>query len=112
VHLIVDNYATHKHPKVRTWLAQRPCYHIHYTPTYSSWLNQVDRWFALITQRAIRRGSFRCVKGPDPEDRFLCAALQPLAPPLRLDCNCRFDPAKDRKTLFTYFRDTTLACSR
>jgi putative transposase len=62
VHLIVDNYATHKHPKVRTWLAQRPRYHIHYTPTYSSWLNQVERWFALITQRAIRRGSFHSVQ--------------------------------------------------
>ena len=62
VHLIVDNYATHKHPKVRTWLAQRPRYHVHYTPTYSSWLNQVERWFGLITQRAIRRGSFRSVK--------------------------------------------------
>lgn len=62
VHLIVDNYATHKHPKVRTWLAQRPRYHVHYTPTYSSWLNQVERWFSLITQRAIRRGSFRSVK--------------------------------------------------
>lgn len=62
VHLIVDNYATHKHPKVRTWLGQRPRYHLHYTPTYSSWLNQVERWFALITQQAIRRGSFRSVK--------------------------------------------------
>lgn len=62
VHLIVDNYATHKHPKVRHWLAQRPRYHLHYTPTYSSWLNQVERWFGLITQRAIRRGSFRSVK--------------------------------------------------
>jgi putative transposase len=62
VHLVVDNYATHKHPKVRTWLAQRPRYHIHYIPTYSSWLNQVERWFALVTQRAIRRGSFRSVK--------------------------------------------------
>src|ERR1700710_849245 len=62
VHLIVDNHGTHKHSKVRTWLAQRPRYQIHYTPTYSSWLNQVERWFALITQRAIRRGSFRSVK--------------------------------------------------
>jgi putative transposase len=61
VHLIVDNYATHKHPKVRIWLARRPRFHIHNTPTYSSWLNQVERWFALITQRAIRRGSFRSV---------------------------------------------------
>jgi putative transposase len=61
-HLILDNYATHKHPKVRTWLAQRPRYQIHFIPTYSSWLNQVERWFGLITQRAIRRGSFRSVK--------------------------------------------------
>jgi putative transposase len=62
VHLVVDNYATHEHSKVRTWLAQRPRYHVHYTPTYSSWLNQVERWFGLITQRAIRRGSFGSVK--------------------------------------------------
>lgn len=62
VHLIADNYATHKHPKVRTWLAQQPRFHMHYTPTYSSWLNQVERWFGLITQRAIRRGSFTSVK--------------------------------------------------
>ena len=61
VHLIVDNYATHKHPKVRTGLAQRPRYHMHYTPTYSSWPNQVERWFALITQGAIHRGSFSSV---------------------------------------------------
>lgn len=58
VHLIMDNYATHKHAKVRAWLARRPRYHVHYTPTYSSWLNQVERWFGIITQRAIRRGSF------------------------------------------------------
>jgi transposase len=59
VHLIVDNYSTHKHAKVRAWLAQRPRYSLHFTPTYSSWLNQVERWFGLITQRAIRRDSFR-----------------------------------------------------
>jgi len=64
VHLIVDNYATHKHAKVRLWLAERPRFHIHYTPTYSSWLNQVERWFGLITQQAIRRGSFKSVKEP------------------------------------------------
>src|SRR6201982_685169 len=61
VHLIVDNYATHKHAKVRIWLATRPRYHIHYTPTYSSWLNQVERWFALLTQRALKRNSFKTV---------------------------------------------------
>jgi len=61
VHLICDNYSTHKHPKVRAWLARRPRYHLHYTPTYASWLNQVERWFGLITRQAIRRGSFKSV---------------------------------------------------
>ena len=62
IHLVIDNYGTHKHKKVRAWLARRPRYHVHFTPTYASWLNQVERWFALITQRAIRRGSFRTVR--------------------------------------------------
>ena len=62
VHLILDNYDTHKHAKVRAWLAARPRFHLHFTPTYSSWLNQVERWFGLITQQAIRRGSFKSVK--------------------------------------------------
>jgi putative transposase len=62
VHLIVDNYATHKHTTVRRWLAARPRFHVHYTPTYSSWLNQVEIWFNIITQRAIRRGTFRSVR--------------------------------------------------
>jgi putative transposase len=62
VHLVVDNYATHKHAKVRRWLGARPRFHVHYTPTYASWLNQVEIWFNIITQRAIRRGTFRSVK--------------------------------------------------
>jgi transposase len=62
VHLVADNYATHKHPKVKAWLARRSRFHIHYTPTYASWLNQVERWFGIITQKAIRRGSFSSVK--------------------------------------------------
>jgi len=61
VHIICDNYATHKHPRVRAWFARRPRFHVHFTPTYSSWLNQVERWFALITNQAIRRGSFQSV---------------------------------------------------
>lgn len=61
IHLVVDNYATHKHAKVKRWLAARPRYHIHFTPTYASWLNQVEIWFNIITQKAIRRGSFRSV---------------------------------------------------
>ena len=62
LHLVVDNYATHKHPRVRAWIAKRPRYHLHFTPTYASWLNQVERWFGLITQRAIKRTSFRNVR--------------------------------------------------
>jgi putative transposase len=62
IHLIVDNYATHKHAKIKAWIAARPRYHVHYTPTYASWLNQVEIWFNIITQRAIRRGTFRSVK--------------------------------------------------
>ena len=58
VHLIVDNYATHKHAAVKTWLAKRPRYQVHYTPTYATWISQVERWFGIITQQAIRRGSF------------------------------------------------------
>jgi putative transposase len=62
VHLVVDNYGTHKHPKIKRWLALHPRYQVHYTPTYASWLNQVEIWFNLITQRAIRRGTFKSVK--------------------------------------------------
>ncbi len=62
VHLVVDNHATHKHAKVKAWLAKRPRCHIHFTPTCASWLNQVERWFGIITQRAIRRGSFTSVR--------------------------------------------------
>ncbi len=59
VHIIMDNYSIHKHQKVRSWFARRPRYYVHYSPTYSSWLNQVDTWFGIITRKAIRRGSFR-----------------------------------------------------
>lgn len=61
VHLICDNDPTHKHARIKAWLAKRPCYHTHYTPTYRSWLNQVERWFGRINQRAIRRGSLDSV---------------------------------------------------
>ena len=62
IHLVVDNYSTHKHLAVKRWLAAHPRYQVHYTPTYASWLNQVEIWFNLITQKAIRRGTFKSVK--------------------------------------------------
>ncbi len=72
IHIVVDNYATHKHQKIKNWLAARPRYHLHYTPTYSSWLNQVEIWFNIITQKAIRRGSFQSVKQlTDKIDQFV-----------------------------------------
>src|SRR5437773_1014157 len=58
LHLIVDNYATHKHPRVRQWLSRHPRFHLHFTPTSSSWLNLVERFFADLTQEAVREGSF------------------------------------------------------
>lgn len=56
IHLICDNYATHKTPEIQAWLARHPRFHIHFTPTGSSWLNQVERWFAILTQNLLRRG--------------------------------------------------------
>ena len=61
VHLIVDNYSTHKTQAIQRWLAKRPRFHVHFTPTHASWLNQVERWFALLTQRQIKRGSHTSV---------------------------------------------------
>jgi transposase len=61
VHLVMDNYATHKTPLIRAWLAKRPRWHVHLTPTSSSWLNQVERFFALLTDKQIRRGVHRNV---------------------------------------------------
>ncbi len=69
LHLIVDNYGTHKHPRVESWLARHPRFHLHFTPTSSSWLNLIERWFRDLTQQCIRRGSFHAV----PE---LVAAIQ------------------------------------
>ena len=62
LHLIGDNYGTHKHPAVARWLSAHPRFHLHFTPTSASWLNLVERWFALITSQAIRRGSFDSVR--------------------------------------------------
>ena len=61
IHLILDNYATHKHEEVRTWLDKHPRFHLHFTPTSSSWLNLVERWFRELTDKALRRGVFHSV---------------------------------------------------
>ena len=63
IHLVVDNYSTHKSAAVQRWLRPQKCrrFHVHFTPTSSSWLNQVERWFGLITDRMIRRGTYHSV---------------------------------------------------
>lgn len=61
LHLIVDTYGTHKHPRVKSWIQRHPRFHLHFTPTSSSWLNMLERWFCEITQKRIRRGTFKNV---------------------------------------------------
>lgn len=61
VHIVLDNYATHKTPAIRRWFTRHPRYHLHFTPTHASWLNLIERWFGLLTQRQIRRGSHSSV---------------------------------------------------
>jgi transposase len=58
LHLILDNYGTHTHPEVKAWLAKHARFRLHFIPTGSSWLNLIERWFAELTNKAIRRGSF------------------------------------------------------
>jgi transposase len=69
VHLVCDNYATHNTAEIRTWLARRPRFHVHFTPTGSSWMNQVERWFAMLTDKLIRRGVHTSVQALENDIR-------------------------------------------
>jgi transposase len=69
VHLVCDNYGTHKSPAIKKWLAAHPRFHLHHTPTYSSWLNQVERWFAYLTDDLLRRGDHRSVQALEKDIR-------------------------------------------
>jgi transposase len=69
VHLICDNYGTHKTPAIKAWLARHPRFHIHFTPTGSSWINQVERWFAFLTDQLIRRGVHKSVQALEKDIR-------------------------------------------
>ncbi|MBE7540455.1 MAG: IS630 family transposase [Opitutaceae bacterium] len=77
LHLIVDNYGTHKHERVQRWLARRPRFKLHFIPTSSSWLNLVERWFAELTGKAVRRGSFSSVPDLINLDHPLHRAMEP-----------------------------------
>ena len=69
VHIVMDNYATHKTPKIKAWLARRPHYHVHFTPTSASWINQVERWFAELTRKRLRRGVHTSVRQLQADSR-------------------------------------------
>jgi transposase len=62
IHLVLDNYGTHKTPLIHRWLVKRPHFHLHFTPTGTSWINQVERWFALLTEKRLRRSAFRSTR--------------------------------------------------
>ena len=74
IHLVLDNYATHKTPAIKTWLLAHPRFHLHFTPTGSSWLNLVERWFAELTNKQIRRGVHKSVKALETDIRAWIAA--------------------------------------
>ena len=76
LHVIVDNYSTHKHQKVKNWLKRNKRVTLHFVPTSSSWLNLVERFFGLITDKAIRRGVFTSVK--DLEDKLMSSTSRPV----------------------------------
>jgi transposase len=81
VHIVMDNYGTHKMPKVARWFARHPRYHLHFTPTSASWLNQVERFFAQITMRRIRRGTFENVRALETAiDDYLVHHNEPCKP--------------------------------
>ena len=74
VHVVCDNYGTHKTPAIRAWLAKHPRFHMHFTPTGSSWINQVERWFGYLTDQMLRRSAHRSVQALEKDIRAWIAA--------------------------------------
>ena len=91
LHVVCDNYATHKHPAVKAWLARNPRITLHFTPTSGSWLNMVEIFFGIITRQAIRRGTFTSVARPDRGDHRIHRRLERTLPAVRLDQRRRHD---------------------
>jgi transposase len=70
VHLVCDNYGTHKHPTIKAWLATHPRFHMHFNPTYASWLNQIERFFAYVTTDLLHRSDHRSVQALERDIRY------------------------------------------
>ncbi len=107
LHVVVDNYHTHKHPEINAWLAKHPRITLHFTPTSGSWLNLVEVFFGIITRQAIRRGSFASVEQLVERDPHIHRRLERPLPPLHLDQDRRRNPAPRPPS--TNFRRATLA---
>ena len=95
IHLIVDNYSTHKHERVRRWVDRHPRIHYHFTPTGSSWLNLVERFFADLTSDVIRDGSFRSVPRTGSRHRILSGRPQRGSSTLHMAYKRRSNPRQD-----------------
>jgi DDE superfamily endonuclease len=96
LHLIMDNYAAHKHPKVKAWLAANPRIHIHFTPTSGSWLNLVEVWFGIIERQAIHRGHLSLRPRPHDQDPTIHRRLERPQAPIHLDQDRRPDPGQNQ----------------
>ena len=81
LHLVLDNYGTHKTPLIRRWLLRHPRVHVHFTPTYSSWINQVERWFSLLTEKQLRRGTHKSTRQLEDAVRLYLATSNQSAKP-------------------------------
>ena len=96
IYVVLDNLSTHTTPDVQTRLEKNPQIHFHFTPLGSSWLNQIETWFGIITRQSIRRGTFSSVNSPDQADTRLHHALERQRQTVRLDHHCREILAKVR----------------
>jgi transposase len=89
IHIVMDNYATHKTPKIKAWLARRPHYHVHFTPTSASWINQVERWFAELSRKQLQRGVHTSVRQLRSRYPHFHRSAQPKSPAVQMDQICR-----------------------
>ena len=96
VHIIMDNYGTHKTPLIRNWFAKRPRFHVHFTPTYGSWLSLVERWFAELTNKQIRRGAYQSARQIKGRHSGIHRRTPSRPQAVRLDQNRRRDSREHR----------------
>ncbi len=99
VHLVVDNVSTHKTPEIKRWLVRHPRFTLHSTPTYSSWINLIERWFAELTTKWLRRGTHRSTKELEAAITSVGRALERRSQAIRLAQECRRDPRNPRCVL-------------